>query len=125
MSQDFTPAAESVLLDYLSMWNVAALFRSLRRGHFIVALTICASLLIKLMTALSTGLFISKDVDLVFNAEFQVQSKFDGTAYNQSAVNSQVYFKSWGVAHHNLSNPLGTMEGHAFQNFYKKNNDSK
>jgi hypothetical protein len=122
MSGGFVSGSDSVFLDYLSVWNVLALFKSVKRRHFMVSLAVGASLVIKLMTALSTGLFIARDVKLVVGDSFQVRHVFDGTSYNQSAVNSQVYLKAWGIAQHNLSYPLGTMAGHAFQSFYHETN---
>ena len=77
------------------------------------------------MTALSTGLFTAEDVQLEHSEEFQVQKVFDGSSYNQSAVDGRVYFKMWGVAQHKLSDPAGTTTGHAFQNFFYDTSSSE
>ncbi|OJI99829.1 hypothetical protein ASPVEDRAFT_126945 [Aspergillus versicolor CBS 583.65] len=118
MSRGFVSASDSVLLDYLSMWNVSALFKSLKRGHYMVSIPIAVSLVIKLMTVLSTGLFLAKDIQLVLTKDFQIQKDFQGSSFNESAVDSRVYVQAWGVAQHNLSHPQGTMDKHAFQNFF-------
>lgn len=122
MSRGFVPASDSVLLDYLSMWNVSALFKSLKRGHYMVSIPIAVSLVIKLMTVLSTGLFIAKDIQLELIKDFQVQKVFEGNSFNESAVDSRVYLQTWGVSQHNLSHPRGTIDRHAFQNFFYDTN---
>ncbi|KAM5476978.1 hypothetical protein MauCBS54593_000249 [Microsporum audouinii] len=118
MARGLVSASDSVLLDYLSSWNVWALFKSVKRGHFMVSVSIAVSLVIKLMTVLSTGLFTAKDVQLELIKDFHVQKVFNGGNFNQSAVDARVYYKMWGVAKHNLSNPAGTTGGHAFENFF-------
>lgn len=118
MSRGFVSASDSVLLDYLSMWNVSALFKSLKRGHYMVSIPIAVSLVIKLITVLSTGLFITKDIQLELIKDFHIQKDFEGNNFNQSAVDSRVFLQMWGVAQHNLSHPKGTMDKHAFQNFF-------
>lgn len=125
MSRGLVPASDSVLLDYLSMWNVSALVKSLKRRHFIVAIAVTASLMIKLMTALSTVLFTTEDVHLKYTRELQVQKVFDGSTYNQSTVDGRVFLKAWGVAQHNLSNPAGTTPDRAFQNFFYDTSSSE
>lgn len=118
MSRGTVSASESVLLDYISPWNVSALVKSLKRRHFMVSIPIAVSLVIKVMTVISTGLFSAENVQLDLKRDFKAQTVFDGTGFNQSAMDSRVYLKTWGVAQHNLSNPAGTAQGHAFQNFF-------
>lgn len=118
MSRGTVSASESVLLDYISLWNVSALVKSLKRRHAMVSVPIAVSLVIKVMTVISTGLFMTENVQSELEKEFKAQKVFDGNAFNQSGMDSRVYLKTWGVAQHNLSNPAGTTKGHAFQNFF-------
>ncbi|KAE9966649.1 hypothetical protein BLS_006877 [Venturia inaequalis] len=50
-------ASHSLMLDYISPWNVTSLFKSLKFGHFGVTLVLLGSLLIKIVIIASTGLF--------------------------------------------------------------------
>lgn len=50
------PAKDTILLDYVSQWNVIALFKSIKARHAAVALAILCSLLIQGLVVLSTGL---------------------------------------------------------------------
>lgn len=50
------PAKDTILLDYVSQWNVIALFKSIAARHAAVTLAILCSLLIKGLIVLSTGL---------------------------------------------------------------------
>ncbi|EFR01280.1 hypothetical protein MGYG_04285 [Nannizzia gypsea CBS 118893] len=118
MSRGSVSAADSVLLDYLSPWNVSALFKSLKRGHFMVSVPIAVSLVIKLMTVLSTGLFVVNDVQLELTKEFQVLKEFNGNNFDLFALDTRTYFKTWGAAQYNFSNPLGVADGHVFESFF-------
>lgn len=50
-------ASHSLLLDYISPWNISSFFRSLKNGHLGVTLVLMGSLLIKIVIIASTGLF--------------------------------------------------------------------
>lgn len=50
-------ASHSLLLDYISPWNITSFFKSLRTGHLGITLVLLGSLLIKVVIIASTGLF--------------------------------------------------------------------
>ena len=59
MSKGFTSPEQSVLLDYLSPWNVVALGKARKAKHYAVAIATSGTLLTQLLVLISTGLFVS------------------------------------------------------------------
>ncbi len=78
MWQGPAPTARTVLLDYLSPMNIVALFTSIEASDLLVALAIVASLLIKLLTIVSTGLFALRELTAVSDpqASLNLSNKF-------------------------------------------------
>src|SRR3569833_952096 len=56
LSQRPHDATQSLLLDYITTFQLAALFRSLRNRDFTVSITVAVSILIKILIIVSTGL---------------------------------------------------------------------
>ncbi|RAH42332.1 DUF3433 domain-containing protein [Aspergillus brunneoviolaceus CBS 621.78] len=112
------PASRSLLLDYVSEWNVIALFRSMRHGDWAVVLAILGTLLIKLLTVASTGLFMLQTVWMEHAAaELHHQARFAGLGYNGSLVDGSAATVVAGARWQELPYPVGTTEEHAFQPF--------
>jgi Protein of unknown function (DUF3433) len=115
-------ATESVLLDYLSPWNVISLFRSLKAGHYVVTITILATLLIRLLIISSTGLLLLQDAVIQnTSARFFASDKFTNNQVNLSAVDSKSALTVAGIASFGLSFPMGTTETYTYQSFNVSN----
>jgi hypothetical protein len=125
MSGSSTPdvASNTLFLDYLSSWNVFALFRSIRLRHWPVTLAISVTLLLKLGTVASSGLLRLTAVDLSEPVELQTSFRFNFSAQDldtitrASDMNSTVYMNWLGTQLTNMSYPDGTTPSYAYQPF--------
>ena len=126
MRQGPAPAATTVLLDYVSPMNILALFAAIRASHFFVALAIAGSLLVKLLTIVSTGLFTLRP-EVISNphATLSLTNKFDGSSLNIAEVNFRPVYTVYGMNTWNLTTPFGTADGFAVQTFNSSNGTSR
>ena len=125
MGKGFTPASQSILLDYISSWNVLALYRSFRRYQFLVALPILGTLLIQLMVVFSTGLLAIQDTLMVAQVPVTVSQAFEGSGFqNGSNVDAQPFALNYGVQNFSLSYPFGTTRDYAFAEFHSLSSDA-
>jgi len=128
MRQGPTSAADSVLLDYTSVWNGTALYHSLRRRHVFVSLGIVVTLLLQLITVLSTGLLAAQKVTIrgivPVTLHQRFDQKFDGLTLSRFQIehgpqpvgtgkpeDGLAYSAAYGEHVLNLSYPLG-VDGH-------------
>lgn len=111
-------ASTSVLLDYVSPWNVISLFKSVKAKHFIVAISILATLLIRLLIVFSTGLLLLQDT-FVENLPVRLTAnqRFVGDEFNNSAVNGDAALIVAGTEVLGLQYPYGTNQAYAYQTF--------
>lgn len=117
MSKRVTSAKQSVLLDYLSPWNVLVLPRALARGHHTVALGIVGTLLLKVLIIVSTGLFVSRDkVSQQYSTSLTKVFGVSDT-FNPSNVDDRPQINLMGVNGTQLSYALGSTPEYAFQAF--------
>ena len=117
MSKGPKSPKQSVLLDYLSPWNVLVLPRAISSKHYTVALSISGSLLLKLLIVLSTGILVSQDqiFQRVSNLQangFSVPSGFDGS---QVDIRPLLNIESFDGAQSQY--PRGSTQQYAFQSF--------
>lgn len=117
MSKGPVSAEKSVLLDYLSPSNPRLLPRALRAGHYIVALGIIGSLLIKLLIVVSTGLFVSQETiferqSLAPTNSFAVPENFNG-----SIADTRPRLNVESTTNGQSSYPFGSTSEQAFQPF--------
>jgi hypothetical protein len=121
MSRGSAPSNANLLLDYVSPWNVIAMFHALKSSHYVVAITIFGSLLVKVLTIASTGLFLLQSITLGtsgnLRATFVTRAKFDGSTYDSSRVDASAALTVLGANVLNLTLPQGTTDQHAFQPF--------
>ncbi len=66
-----------LLLNYLTAFNLSALFQSAVRGHFAVLLGILGGLVLKALVIASTGLLVLQPVELVRSENFTVTDRFN------------------------------------------------
>jgi hypothetical protein len=112
------PARKSVLLDYISPWNVLVLFQSLVMRHYVVSIAVVGSISIRLMTVFSTGLFALQQVSVAnSNTPLIATDRFDGSKYNSKFVDARPMYATFGVQILNMSYLPGTTSQYAVQSF--------
>lgn len=119
MLRGATPASKGVLLDYGSDWIVTALFKSLRKSHFLVSLPILGTLLVSGLTVFSTGLFAMKNVPVHSEAKMQITQAFNGSSYDPRTVDSRAAAIYMAADQYNATLPVGIAgEYYAFPQFH-------
>ncbi|KAK3720453.1 hypothetical protein LTR37_003866 [Vermiconidia calcicola] len=63
MAEGREDVSQTVLLDYVSPWNVKVLYKAIKRRQVIVAAAICVSLILQALIVLSTGLITLNDIE--------------------------------------------------------------
>lgn len=119
MAQKPQPAQNSLLLDYVTPFQVVALWKSLCRRHFTVSCTIVVFFLLKVATILSTGIFSLSSVQRDDVAvTMRLNNTFDGLTFNHGAsVDSRAAYIVYGNQQYNVSLPAGTTTSFAAQSF--------
>lgn len=116
---------DSVLLDYISPWNVTALLTSLRKRHHMVTLAILGSLLIKVLIIFSTSLFaLRESTSQKSNVQMIATDRFDTseviylqTGQTGKVVDDRPYMTTIGMNLFGSRLPPGTTDQYAFQSF--------
>ncbi|KAI9923859.1 hypothetical protein MW887_008164 [Aspergillus wentii] len=113
-----TDASKSVLLDYVSMAQIFALPKALRNGNYIVASTVTASLLFRLLVIFSTGLLSLQQVHVERdNIPIQLLESFNANTSRFANLGTQPYNILNGVMFYNLTYPEGSTSDLVFQQF--------
>lgn len=106
-----TAAAETLLLDYVSQNPPKCLLTSFQANHWAVTLVVSVSLLIRLLTVLSTGLFMPQfqdrrhaDVPLI------ATDRFEASALNIAQNSSLPALLPVAFLNYNLALPAGTSD---------------
>lgn len=118
MSTGLASAKATLLLDYISPSNIVTLPTALKARQYPVVLAVLASLSIKALIIVSTGLFIVQDQIIEHtDAILLATDKYDASHFNSSSVDTRPYLNVYGIAHFNQSYPSGTTDQYAFQSF--------
>ncbi|KAK2748362.1 hypothetical protein FQN57_001020 [Myotisia sp. PD_48] len=118
MSQRALPIHESILLDYISDWNVISLFKSFKRKHYLVSLATAGSLLVNGLAVVSTSLFELRAVDLEVSTPLRVTHSFKNSSRFDPYLHTPLpYVKAKAIMDFNSSLPLGIFEDYAFTPF--------
>ncbi|PWY77270.1 hypothetical protein BO94DRAFT_498710 [Aspergillus sclerotioniger CBS 115572] len=121
MSQEPKPGSQSLLLDYVSDWNVVVMFRALRQSVWVVPLAVLGTLLIKLVTVVSTGLFMLQSVYMeAVPTTLHTQASFNAAGYDGAKVDGTAAMVVAGAWWLDLSYPVGSTDKYAFQPFTSK-----
>ena len=110
---------ETVLVDYISTFQVLSFFAAFKRLHRAVMVTIVAFFIAKALTIASTGLFIVQSATFTDRFSTSINSTFDSTALDPSILNvgsfpnSSVYTYSQNVVN-GLGSQLGIASGYAY-----------
>lgn len=113
------PAKQTLLLDYITDFQVVALWRSVRLRHITVASTITIFVLIKALTVVSTALFtLEYKAFKGVSQPMQVSTIFDSSAgLPLDNIDSRAAIELHGHYKYNMSLPNGTNEQIAYQLF--------
>ncbi|KAI9926519.1 hypothetical protein MW887_004287 [Aspergillus wentii] len=111
-------ARKTVLLDYISPWNVVAMFRAGRNPHWPVVMAIIGTLVLQLVAVASTSLLTLETVFLshIDTTPFS-QSTFNLSNYNNIQQDGVPQFITVAIGWKGLDYPVGTTAEHAFQPF--------
>lgn len=100
--------ANSLVLDYISPNPVVAFIRSFKNRHLPVALTLFASLLLKVLIVLSTGIFTRRLVLLPQPLSMSSMEQFQLSGHNASLVDDVAGLASIGVSLSEIEHLPGT-----------------
>ena len=117
MSRGSVSAADSVLLDYVSIWNVVALFKAAKRKHFFVVMVVVGTLSIRILTVFSTGLFSPTIFQINKPNQFSLVDRFDSTDFNPFNASTRSAATVFGYLFSTQSPPLGIHHYSAFELF--------
>jgi hypothetical protein len=84
MAKGPQPAANSLLLDYVSPNPVVAFFRSFKHRHMPVATALFGSLLLKALIVVSTGIFAMESVMIPRSLPMAMKERFEFASFNGS-----------------------------------------
>ncbi|KAI0466084.1 hypothetical protein F4859DRAFT_498785 [Xylaria cf. heliscus] len=91
MRHSQTTADRSVLLEYISPFMIAVIWRSMKQRHWVVTASILGILLIQLATVFSTGLFVLRPTVLDQGGiPVAIKSTFDGTDFRLTNTSSTI-----------------------------------
>ena len=113
-------ASQSVLLDYISQWNVIVLFKAIKWRHVVVSAALCASLLLQGLIVLSTSLVTLSEIQIQQSgAQLTVVDKFipDGALFDPSQVDARPAALVLAYGQTRLQHAPGTTLTEAYQQF--------
>jgi hypothetical protein len=112
------PASQTLLLDYITPWNVVALARATGNRHWAVCVAVLGSVLVALLTVLSTGLLMLQSVVLEWTTVgLSAPKAFGGGAYQSGRVDGLAALVVAGARGFEMPYPVGTTGGYAFPVF--------
>ncbi|KAF3762845.1 hypothetical protein M406DRAFT_263476 [Cryphonectria parasitica EP155] len=116
MARQASKAADCLLLDYVSEFQLVTIYKALRNRDFTVAATTIISLMIKLMIVFSTGL-ITLSLTRVHrdSVAMILQDRFTNDNTALAAADTLPYFILQGLIGSNLTYPMGISRDFAFQ----------
>lgn len=117
-----TSAEQSLLLDYISTWNVRVLFRAGKARQFDVSAGVAATLLLQLMIIFSTGLF-ALEPQIMQQPGVAVTTNFNFAYRPNVSVNSREFMTALAIQDYGLEYRHGTSEEFAYQTFNFSNSD--
>ena len=111
------PASESIFLDYMSNWNLVSLYKSIKRKHYLVSLSVAGTLLLNGLTVLSTGLFELAPVHITKSTSLTVMHKFDGSNFDPAPNDGRAYSACLGLTHQIMDLPIGLHDHYVYPSF--------
>lgn len=123
MSKGFASPEQSVLLDYLSPWNVLALPKACKLQHYGVVIAISGSLLTQLLIVISTGLFVTQDQVFQRYSDSPTRVFRLPGDFSPSTVGIRPQINLYGISG-TTEYPIGSTDQYAFQPFHLPHNIS-
>lgn len=125
MSRQKIPAQNSLMLNYVTSSTLGSLVRSLKRKHFLVSISICGSLIFRLIIIFAAGLLRLEYRSLASGRDFIVKDIFDPTKkassspWNAPPTTFPVSdgIKYWATLKYGLPYPHGITSQFAVQSF--------
>lgn len=123
LSDGPTSAKQSILLDYVSTFQAAALWTSLRNRHVSVVLSILGFVLLKITTLSSTGLLVLQSTPSKYPANATSDTAFgipvgrDFRNATLTANDPSLVYTTYGILAQNLPKPFGLGNGLAYSTF--------
>jgi hypothetical protein len=111
-------AANTLLLDYVSANAVCAFFKSMRRRHWPVTLSILGTVFLKALIVFSTTLFILQTQTIERKVDFTSNTTFKALHYNSSLVDGVPAIIGVGTETQKTKYPPWTNELYAVQPFF-------
>src|SRR3569833_2662944 len=116
LSQRPHDATRTLLLDYITTFQLAALFRSLRNRDFTVSITVAVSILIKILIIVSTGLITLSWIPISQSSHpMEIKDVFIDDPSRLPTGSSLPYYTMQGLMARNLSYPDGLSREYAVQ----------
>ena len=114
--------SENVLLDYISPIQLTSLVNAIKAKHISVVSSITGFLLLKLITLVSTGLFL---INLFSTRESAIEltkaTTFDGSLYNETAFltlnDASIVYTAYGILTRDLPVSVGVEHDLAYETF--------
>ncbi|OJD20409.1 hypothetical protein ACJ73_08256 [Blastomyces percursus] len=128
MRKGLASAEKSMVLDYVSDFQVNSFLKAIKSGHHSVAASALGFVLLKVALVFSTGLFVSAPTTLIeTSCPLSMTTKLDGQDWAAKALASeQEFLRSvtpnsiyafFGVSEGGVSDPIGSKDGLVFQTF--------
>lgn len=121
MSRGPIPATKSVLLDYVSTFQLFSFYQSMKNKHFQVSLGILGFVFLKIATVVSTGLLVLENHHVAVQQEVPVLTAFDGSMYNSSDFASlqdqSSAYTAFGILTQQMQAPFGSSPAAAYATF--------
>ncbi|KAK5097295.1 hypothetical protein LTR70_003697 [Exophiala xenobiotica] len=129
LSKGQAPCSRSVLLDYISTFQLLSFYRSIKNGHVAVALVVLGFVFLKVATIASIGLFVLRPRIATQSQLLTLGDNFDGSQYNSSDLSFYLrdqspVFTAYGVTAAQLERPFGTSPHSAYATFELREVDS-
>ena len=122
MSKGASRADQNVLLDYITPFQIVAVWRAIRNRHFLVVATIIFFFLLKVVTIISTGM-LGLEALLISssNKTIYLNGSFSGTTFRGGLfVDSRPAYAVDGIETSGLNYPAGTTDEYTVELFYPK-----
>jgi hypothetical protein len=117
MAKGPQPAANSLLLDYISPNPAIAFFYSFKHRHLPVAITLFGSALLKILMVVSTSIFVLESVVVSRSLSMDMKEQFDFSGFNASNVNDIAGLAYAGTALNEIGYLPGTNAEYAAELF--------
>lgn len=116
LMQDPVDTKKTLLLDYISDFQLFAVFKALRNKDWTVSITCAVSVLLKILIVISTGLITLSWTEVQLGAHpMVVQNTFSDNNARLSKTGTMSYYVMKGLIGRNLTYPNGMSKDYAFQ----------